>query len=311
MLDPDTFLTTLYVTCDDFFQGEDAPLRPGRPAALSRSEVVTLALFGQWFGFGGERGYWRWAGRHLRGAFPTLPARAQFNRLLRAAQNDLARFAVALAEVLGAAFAAYEALDSTGAATRHAKRRGEGWLWGQADIGHSNALGWFEGLRVLAACTPEGVITGFCVAAASCHDAPLAEDFLSARHAGGQGILPTVGAPAAGPYAADKGLEGRERHARWKERLGVQMWCAPKRHRHQAVHPWPKAARRWLAGKRQIIETVFDKLQNTFGLRRERPHCLNGFAARLAARVGLHNFCIYLNRLLGRLNLAFADLVDW
>ena len=23
MLDPDTFLTTLYVTCDDFFQGED------------------------------------------------------------------------------------------------------------------------------------------------------------------------------------------------------------------------------------------------------------------------------------------------
>ena len=126
MLDPDTFLTTLYVTCDDFFQGEDAPLRPGRPAALSRREVVTLALFGQWFGFGGERGYWRWAGRHLRGAFPTLPARAQFNRLLRAAQNDLARFAVALAEVLGAAFAAYEALDSTGAATRHAKRRGEG-----------------------------------------------------------------------------------------------------------------------------------------------------------------------------------------
>ena len=117
-----------------------------------------------------ERGYWRWAGRHLRGAFP------KFNRLLRAAQNDLARFAVALAEVLGAAFAAYEALDSTGAATQ------EGWLWGQADIGHSNALGWFEGLRVLAACTPEGVITGFCVAAASCH-----KDFLSARHAGGQG----------------------------------------------------------------------------------------------------------------------------
>ena len=59
------------------------------------------------------------------------------------------------------------------------------------------------------------------------------------------------------------------------------------------------------------LQTVFDKLQNTFGLRRERPHCLGGFSARLAARVGLHNFCIYLNRLLGRPNLAFADLVDW
>lgn len=82
-------------------------------------------------------------------------------------------------------------------------------------------------------------------------------------------------------------------------------------HRSQSVHPWPKELRRWVASKRQVIETVFDKLQHTFGLRRERPHSLGGFAARLAARVDLHNFCIYLNRLLDRPNLAFADLVDW
>jgi hypothetical protein len=59
------------------------------------------------------------------------------------------------------------------------------------------------------------------------------------------------------------------------------------------------------------VETVFDKLHHAFGLRRERPHCLGGFGARLAARVGLHNFCIALNQQLGRPNLAFADLVDW
>ena len=313
MLDPDTFLTTLYVLADDFFQSKDMPAVPrvGRPPAFSKSEVVTLALFGQWFGFGGERGFWRWASRHLRAAFPGLPCRAQFNRLVRAAAPDLARLAVALAEELGGSAAAYQALDSTGAATRDAKRRGGGWLWGQADIGYSNHLDWFEGLRVLAACTPEGVVTGFCFASASTQDRPLAEDFLSARHAGGQDRLPNVGQPASGPYAADKGLEGRQWHARWKERLGVTMWCAIQRHRSKAVHPWPKAVRRWLAGKRQIIETVFDKLQNTFGLRRERPHALGGFAARLAARVGLHNFCIWLNRRLGRPSLAFADLVDW
>jgi hypothetical protein len=123
--------------------------------------------------------------------------------------------------------------------------------------------------------------------------------------------VPSVGQPAGGPYAADKGFAGRARHARWKGCLDAAVWCAPKRLRRQGSHPWPKAARRWLAGKRQIIETVFDKLQNSFGLRRERPHCLGGLAARLAAWVGLHNFCIYLNRLLGRPNLAFADLVDW
>lgn len=178
-------------------------------------------------------------------------------------------------------------------------------------MGFSNHPGWFEGLRVLLTSSPEGVIGGFCFAPASVNERPLAEDFLSLRHAGGQDRLPGVGQPAAGPYALDKGFASRPLHARWREPLGLIGWCAPQRHRSQAVHPWPKAARRWLAGKRQIVETVFDKLQNTFGLRRERPHRLGGFAARLAARVGLHNFCIFLNRLLGRPNLAFADLVDW
>jgi len=31
----------------------------------------------------------------------------------------------------------------------------------------------------------------------------------------------------------------------------------------------------------------------------------------LAAKVALHNFCIWLNRQLGRPDLAFADLIDW
>jgi len=62
---------------------------------------------------------------------------------------------------------------------------------------------------------------------------------------------------------------------------------------------------------RQIVETVYDKLQNTFRLGRERPHDLSGFQARLAAKVALHNFCIWLNQQLGRERLAFADLLDW
>jgi hypothetical protein len=43
----------------------------------------------------------------------------------------------------------------------------------------------------------------------------------------------------------------------------------------------------------------------------ERPHTLEGFAARLAARVALHNWCIRINREPGRPDLAFADLVAW
>ena len=84
MVDVDTFLTTLYVMVDDFCKASLPPeQRPGPQTTLSRSEVVTLAVFGQWQGFGSERGFYRYAQRHLRAAFPSLPAREQYHRQVR------------------------------------------------------------------------------------------------------------------------------------------------------------------------------------------------------------------------------------
>jgi hypothetical protein len=79
MLDPDTFLTTLYVAVDDFckackIRDRLAP-RPGPAAALCPSEVATLAIFAQWGQFRSERAFYRYAARHLRSAFPALPDR--------------------------------------------------------------------------------------------------------------------------------------------------------------------------------------------------------------------------------------------
>jgi hypothetical protein len=104
-------------------------------------------------------------------------------------------------------------------------------------------------------------------------------------------------------------LEGEENHRRWLDRYGVRIIHPPKR--NSLKRSWPKHLRRWVASIRQIIESVYDKLFNTFGLWRERPHELEGLRARLAARVALHNFCIWLNEQLGRPRLAFADLLGW
>ena len=83
-MDTDTFLTTLYVMADDFCKYQLLLERvPGPRGSLSRSEVVTLALFGQWNRFPSERSFYRYACHHLRSAFPTLPYRSQFNRLMR------------------------------------------------------------------------------------------------------------------------------------------------------------------------------------------------------------------------------------
>jgi hypothetical protein len=83
MVDVDTFLTVLYVMVDDFCQCLLPRRKPGPQASLSESEVLTLALFAQWSCFSSERDFYRYATSRLRGAFPTLPDRSQFNRLVR------------------------------------------------------------------------------------------------------------------------------------------------------------------------------------------------------------------------------------
>ena len=57
--------------------------RPGPDASLSPSEVITLAIFARWNRFASERDFYRYAEANLRDAFPTLPERSQFNRLVR------------------------------------------------------------------------------------------------------------------------------------------------------------------------------------------------------------------------------------
>jgi hypothetical protein len=308
-MDTDTFLTTLYVMIDDFDQTQifPEPLRPGPAASLSRSEVVTLALFGQWACFPSERAFYRYAQHHLRGAFPRLPARAQFNRLQRQHREAIVAFGMHLAQGLLEPTDAYEALDSAAVPTRDAKRRGRGWLAGQANIGWSNRLGWYEGFHLLAAVSPDGVITGFGFAPASTKDQPLAETFFAARqHPDPR--LPSVGQSICGVYVVDTGFEGVAWRQHWVEDYDSQVIGRPRR---TGRHPWPKPLRRWLAGLRQIVETTFEKLDNLFRLAKERPHALAGFQARLAAKVALHNFCFWLNHHLDRPSLAFADLLEW
>src|SRR2546421_1046784 len=96
MMDQDTFLTTLYVMIDDFCQsgGFHEKHRPGPVASLSCSEVVTLAVFGQWVQFPSERALSRYAVSHLRPAFPTLPECEQFNRVPRQSRDVIVAFSL-------------------------------------------------------------------------------------------------------------------------------------------------------------------------------------------------------------------------
>jgi hypothetical protein len=308
VLDPETFLTELYVLVDTFCKAELPPERHGtRAPSLARSEVVTLALFGQWRQFPSEAAFYRWATKHLRALFPTLPSRPQLNRLMRRHADTITALALHLGQGLARPRDAYEVLDGTGVRVRNAKRRGAGWLFGLADIGKCSRLGWYEGMRLLLGVLPGGAITGWGIAPASTTDRTMTDTFLAAR-AQPEARLPGVGRPICDQYVADMGFSGVDCQARWARQAGAVVVAPPQ---PQAKQAWPKPFKRWLSGLRQIVETVNDRLLADFRLDTERPHELDGLQARLAARIALHNVCLWLNRKFGRPDLAFADLIDW
>jgi hypothetical protein len=239
----ETFLTTLYVMVDEFCKTNwpQEASHPGPGACLSCSEIVTLAVFGQWSRFESERGFYRYAQRHLRSAFPQWPTREQFNRRLREHREVIVAFGLSLVQLMQAQAGLYELLDSSGIPTRDAKRRGAGWLPGQADIGWSNRLGWYEGFHLLCAITPQGVITGFGFGAASTHDQRLAETFFAAR-AVPTPALASVGNKAQGVYIADKGFAGDEPQQMWRERYGAQVISPPHQREPRRSGPKPGGA---------------------------------------------------------------------
>ncbi len=308
MYDIDTFLTLLYDQVDTFckHQGIVHPKR-GRKPCLTCAEVVTLALFSQWGRFQSERDFYRFAQQRLRPLFPRLPDRTQFNRSVRQHQPLLLAFFKHRVALLKAKQWSYEILDGTGLAVRNLQRRGTGWLPEFVAIGRCSRLGWYQGFHLLLASNPAGEITGFGFGSANAKDQPLAEALLWAR-AARVSPLPQAGEAALGAYVADTGFEGAAAHHRWHQDYQAEVICPP---RPDYKQQWSKSRRHLHVARRQIIESIFDRLLFRFRLSRERPHELSGFWARLTATVALYNFCIWLNRQSARPRLAFADLLGW
>lgn len=309
MLDVETCLIALYVAVDEFCKVHVAerPPTPGRQPALSASEVVTLTIFGQWAEFRSERGFWRWADRHLRDLFPTLPHRSQCNRLQRQHLPLITAFALHLGQQLIEPGEPFELIDGTGVAVRNDKRGGPGWLPDAAAIGSCGRLRWFEGFRLLLCSTVDGIVTGWGCGSATTSERALAETFFATR-ADPDPALASVGTAAGQAYLADMGFSGKDCQARWRDLYDATVRSSPPTH---AKAVWSKRGRRALARIRQIIESVFRRLLHDFRLEHERPHTLGGFLSRLAAKIGLHHTCIWLNRQHGQPDLAIAGLVEW
>ena len=295
-MDLDSFLVSLYVTVDEWWRANHAstPRRPGRPALLADSEVLTLAILAQWPRFRSERDFWRFADVHLRPYFPSLCTQSQFNRRVRALEPELRALQRAFAKDLSDPSAVYRVLDTTLIPAIVRVRASRKRLFcGQATFGRSaSKTEWIYGFKVALVVDPDGVVTAFGLAEASSDERPIGEALVARdRHEA---------------YLADKGFTGLGWERRWLEVYGALVAATPYDDSRRA---WPKKERRWASGKRQIIEGVICQLKDFFSLERHRAKTLGGLLARLAAKIAAYTCAQRINDSLGRPLRHLADLL--
>jgi len=295
-VDLDSFLVSLYVLVDDWWKKRhrSSPRKPGHPALLSNSEVLALAMLAQWPRWRSERDFWRFSNAHLREYFPHLVSQSQLNRRIRALEPELRALQRDLAKTLTAPSETYHVLGTTliPAIVRvRACRRG--LFAGQASFGRSvSKTEWIYGFKVALSVSPKGVVTAFGLTEANRDERPI-----------GECLVASDGHDA---FLADKGYSSVEWERYWRKEYGALVAATPQ---ESARRAWPERARRWAAGKRQLIEGVIDQLKNLFALERHRAKTLGGLLTRLAAKVAAYTVGQVLNAGLGRPLRHLADLL--
>ena len=326
-LDLETFLVALYVIVDDLYQSDIAPRMPacgGPPAQMSDSEVLCLGLAAQWRSgvpWQSERGILRYVRKHLRHLFPSVLTQSAFNRRLRRLWGAFILIQDAMAEQL--AHGTYDVMDGFPIPVAHGARSFHpGWLADIARIGKGGNDRYFYGVRMMMVINQHGVATGWALASGNVQERWVAEWLFSTR-AGrprlqgpldntGQkpkvtppeewmAVVPSGGAASNKPILSDCGFRGDDWLAHWATAYGAQV-CPLRK-------AAPRAERRWLSSARQVVETTFANLTESFGRKYPGAHSTWGLLMRVAAKVAAYNLGILINRLLGRPDFAFATLI--
>jgi hypothetical protein len=280
--DLEALVVAAYVFADEY----PVPARCGRPALISDSELVALAVCQAAIGASSDRQFLGLVERVLPGWFPHLPEQSQYNRRLRRlvglisiVQQQLARCVdvggVRLADGSQVAVASYPGCQ----------QRSE--FAGFARYGFSKSQHRFVwGVRLLLLTDTRGLPLGYTVVPANEKEYEPLADLLT-------------GTPSE-LVIADKGLWGRA----YRERLaaaGVEL-ITPAKERT----PSNEADERRLATVRLAIESVFSNLKGQMRLERHLAKTPAGLAVRIAQRLLALTLGILLNTLAGRPARALA-----
>ena len=325
-LDLGTCLTAVYCVVEDLYRAEFAPSKPvrrGHQPELSGGEVLTLAALAQWQRGRSERKFVAYAAAHGRASFPRLLSQSAFNRRARGLWGVLCalgpRVAGRVAAVAGAP--AYGALDGVAVPLMRRCRGDRHRLFAAAaSVGRGGSgKDRSDGVVLIPASTEErrGAAALLRWRAAPAAPAPTAAALAPvpgpAHRRRGQRTGPTgpiaprlgAGAPAAGPYPADRGLRGAAWGQHRRDHDGAAV-LTPAR-----AAPADPAAGRATAprarGLRQGVESAFHALTDVLGLTFPRARTPGGLLARVGAKVVAYDLALLLNHLFDRPAFALFD----
>lgn len=346
-LDLNTFLTAVDVTVDELYQeslADRKPMRRGKRAELSDSEVLTLAILAQWQGRRSERAFLRYAVAHWRGDFPRLVSQADFNRRARDVGGALCVLGPLVAQRLAAILPAgprYAVLESVPVPLVRRCRGDRPKLFGdEAAIGHGGSDDdWYYGVSLLLCVDQAGSVTGFVAGPANTGDrgcplgpadallrwridpaastptaAQLAPILGKPKEKGGERIGPTgpvgpwlgAGALTTVAYLADLGFAGQHWQRHWDTDYDALVLTKRDFRAFGGVVD-RAAAERCHASFRQVVETANNFLDRFLGLKVPNAKTYWGLITRLAANVAAANLARYLNHLFHRQPFACFD----
>lgn len=337
-MDLETFFTILYVIIDDWYKAKMMAQKSqvGRPAKLSDSEVITLAIASNWrYGvpWESERGFMRYMQAHGTTLFPNLLNISAFNQRVRYLYGVLVELQHELASRLITPETIFECVDTLelpAYSLGNGSRQKTHWLW-QSTLGKGAHGHWIWGDFLLASVTNQGVITGCLIATANTDDRWMLEAFLSARTGQAQlqepprrrargwsrvslppvgyiGGFRGVGQSISHIYLADKGFGGERWSSHWEAEYHAKVITVPQDH-SKSEKPWSPAWKKWLSSHRQIVESVFSVLHQVFDIKHLNAHSRWGQLTRIGCKVAGFNMGILINRILGRKDLSHATLI--
>lgn len=259
---------------------------------LSDSEVLTIEIVGEFFGFDTNKKIWEYFQRHWRNWFPNLPCRTTFVRQVANLWKVKQLLQKQLALDLGAFEDNLHVIDGFPVPVCHFARARRGELFkGEAGYGRcASKKQVYFGFKGHLLVTGSGIITAFILTPANVEEHSVVEELTKGIH----GLL-----------IGDKGFISDALKNRLKKNH-IDLQTPLKKNMKDTRSPRFVSK---IKGIRRIVETVIGQLNESLNLgvvwARDGWHLM----ARLARKVLTHTLGTFLNKLLGRPIIKFDGLV--